>query len=94
MRKKIIRAVAIITCFGIITLSLPGSMSARSKTPKFSFDRIFSDAFLLVSYILPIGPVNGIADDTTVSKSIDTSAKIKITDGEENLPPPKGDGDG
>ena len=92
MPKKIIRAVAVITCFSILTLSIPGSISAKNKAPKFSFDRIFSDAFLFISYILPIGPVNGIADDTSVSKSNDSiGTKIKITDGNEKPKPPAGD---
>ena len=90
MRKKIFRTVAILTCFSILTLSIPGSISAEKKANKFSFNQIFSDSLLFISSILPMfSPNTDTGKDITLPETNNsTGKKIKITDGVTKPKPP------
>ncbi len=61
MRKKILRIVAIVTCFAIISLSIPSVANAKDDAGKFSF-RVFVMKHL--KYFRSLLPFMGIdADD-------------------------------
>ena len=90
MQKKTIRTIAILTCFTILTLSIPGSISAEKKPYKFRF--LDKPALIIFSIIPIFTPIYDTGKDITLSDSNNsTSNKIKITDGNENPKPPGGD---
>jgi hypothetical protein len=93
MKKKIFRATAILVCFSILALAIPGSITAEKKAKGFSF-RFLEKPTLLVFSILPFfSPIYDTGKDSTLSESnSDTSNKVKITDGKDGPKPPAGDG--
>lgn len=94
MKKKIFRATAILVCFSILTLSIPGSISAAKTLKKFNF-RFLEKPTLLVFSILPFfSPIYDTGKDITLPESTDnTLNKVKITDSNARPKPPAGDDD-
>ena len=82
MRKKTIRTIAILTCFCILTLSIPGSISAEKKARKFRF--LDKPALIIFSIIPIFTPIYDTGKDITLPESTNsTGKKIKITDGKD-----------
>ncbi len=92
MKKNILRATAIIVCFSILTLSIPGSISAEKKAKKFSF-RFLEKPTLLVFSILPFfSPISDTGKDITLpDTNKNTLNKVKITEGVVRTKPPDED---
>jgi len=90
MKKNIFRATAIIVCLSILTLSIPGSISAEKKAKTLRF---LEKPTLLVFSILPFfSPIYDTGKDITVPEPTDnTLNKVKITDSNARPKPPAGD---
>ena len=90
MKKNIFRALAILVCFSILTLSIPGSISAEKKAKTLRF--LDKPALLVFSIIPFFSPIYDTGNTSTLSESNkNTLNKIKITDGNEYPKPPAGD---
>ena len=91
MQKKTIRTIAILTCFSILTLSIPGSISAEKKPNKFRF--LDKPALIIFSIIPIFSPIDYTGNKITLPETNNTiPQKIKITDPEEKKKPPDDDG--
>jgi len=92
MKKNIFRAVAILTCFSILTLAVPGAIAAEKKAKNVNF-RFLDHSIIALSSILPFfSPIYDTGKDITLPEyNNNTVKKIKITDGVTKPKPPDGD---
>ncbi len=80
MRKKtILRAIAIVTCLAILSLSVPTAASARDLDDRNPFRTFLLKQIRAISSFLPflhINPDNGEAAELTQNKVSDTSSDL------------------
>ncbi len=103
MRKKtILRAIAIVTCLAVLSLSVPSVASARGDTDRFSFRVFFLKHIRAIGSLLPFLHIDTDNDEgseltqTNVSKTnTDIPGKLKkVTGTLSSVKPPKtGDND-
>lgn len=95
MRKKTLRIVAIVACFSILSLYVPGLMAVEKAdryNKKTDLTKFFMKPAVILSYFLPF--LSSIFDSgakTTTpaqNSTTNTAKKIKITGGSES--PPRG----
>jgi len=95
MRKKILKVVALIVCFTILSLYVPGMLGVEKterSQARVEFKRIFIKPAVILTYFFPfLGTIfDSGANTTSQSKNTNTTTppkKIKITGG---LNSPKG----
>ena len=93
MKKRTIRLVAIIACFSILTLSVPGAIAADKKGKKINFRNIIEKPMWVLSTIFPfISPIYDTGTDNSITNNNNNtySGKIKITDSVPKAKPPDG----
>ena len=103
MRKKtILRAIAIVTCLAILSLSVPTAASARDLDDRYPFRSFLLKQIRAIGSFLPflhINPDNGEAAEMTQSKDSETITDLpeklrKVTGTLSSVKPPKtGDDD-
>ena len=93
MRKGILKAVAVIVCFSILTLSAYGATVVEKKVKKFNFRMIDDKSMLALSSIFPFfTPIYDTGNQNTLPETNNTTGKkIKITGGTTKNRPPDGD---
>jgi hypothetical protein len=92
MRKKTLKIVALIACFSILSLYVPGLIAVEKGAKldkKSDVTKVFMKPAVILSYFLPfLSPIFDNATKTTAPATTSTSStvkKIKIT-GDSNSP--------
>lgn len=86
MRKKIfIKAVALVACLAILSLSVPGAVSTERNAKKFDFNLLIKKPaimfYSMLTFLTPIYDTgkNSTSSDQTLNDNSDSGQKIKIT---------------